>query len=180
MIYMFLANGFEEIEALATLDILRRAEIEVQTVSLDGSVVTGTHGIKVYADIPLCEVNKDILSGVILPGGMPGTTNLLNCDKVLDLVRFSYDSGFVTAAICAAPMIFGEMGLLQGEMATCYPGFEKHLKGAKLTDEYAVVSGNIITGKGAGAAFEFAFKIVEKIKGKDVVNLLKGSMQCIE
>ena len=178
MIYMFLANGFEEIEALATLDILRRAQIEVQTVSVQGNIVTGSHGISVEADINLLEVDKNAFKGVILPGGMPGTTNLQNSSEVLELVRYSYEKGFLTAAICAAPMVLGELGLLNGKTATCYPGFEKHLKGATISAEPAVSCDNIITGKGAGAVFDFAFKIVEKIKGEDIVNELKRSMQC--
>lgn len=180
MIYMFLADGFEEIEALATLDILRRAQIEIKTVSIKSTnIVSGSHGISVAADITIDDVDENTLSGVILPGGMPGTTNLLNSDKVLQLVKLSFDKGLLTAAICAAPMILGKMGLLEGKTATCYPGFEEHLKGAEISDDFAVVSQNIITAKGAGAAFEFAFKIIEFIKGEETVETLKRSMQCI-
>ena len=180
MIYMFLADGFEEIEALATLDILRRADIQIKTVSVNGGSVCGAHNITVNADISLDDVDKSLLSGVILPGGMPGTTNLLKSKKVLDLVEYSYNSGFITCAICAAPMILGELGILDGRNATCYPGFEKYLKGAVVTQDLVAVSQNIITARGAGATFLFGFKIVEMIKGEDVALSLKGSMQCNE
>ncbi len=162
MIYVFLAEGFEEIEALTPVDLLRRAGKEVVTVGVGGSVVKGSHGIGVVCDTEIENVQAtDELEGVILPGGMPGTTNLNNSEKVKQLTEFCYNSGLPVAAICAAPMILGEMGILQGRNAVCYPGFEKHLLGAKVQTVAVCTDGNVITACGAGAATKFALKLVE-------------------
>ncbi|MBO5873210.1 MAG: DJ-1/PfpI family protein [Clostridia bacterium] len=179
MIYVFLADGFEEAEALVTVDILRRAEIDVATVGVGKSLIEGTHGITVTADITTGEFSPDDMTGVILPGGMPGTTNLEADKIVLSAVKHAYSNNLPVAAICAAPSILGHLGLLKGEKATCYPGFENDLIGAKYVNASAVTSGNIITAKGAGAVFEFGFSIIDYIKGnKEVSKNLRETMQC--
>lgn len=179
MIYVFLADGFEEAEALVTVDILRRAEIDVTTVGVGKSIIEGTHGIKVIADTTTAEFSPHDMMGVILPGGMPGTTNLEADQTVLSAVKYAYNNNLLVAAICAAPSILGHLGLLKGEKATCYPGFENDLLGSEYVNALAVTSGNIITAKGAGAVFEFGFSITDYVKGnKEVSKNLRETMQC--
>ncbi len=162
MFYLFLADGFEEIEALATVDILRRADVPVLTVGVTGNTVEGAHGIRVEADILLESVEPDKMQGMILPGGIPGTPNLENSDGVSKLIDFAVENDLWLAAICAAPSILGKKGLLAGKKATCYPGFEQYLTGA-ITGGRVCVDGHIITGQGAGATLEFAYTILEAI-----------------
>lgn len=179
MIYVFLADGFEEAEALVTVDILRRAEIEVTTVGVGKSLIVGTHGITVTADITTSEFSLNDVTGVILPGGMPGTINLENDKIVLSAIKHAYNNNLLVAAICAAPSILGHLGLLKGENATCYPGFEEDLIGAKYVNAPAVTSRNIITAKGAGAVFEFGFSITDYVKGnQEISKNLRETMQC--
>lgn len=177
MIYMLLADGFEETEMIAPLDILRRAGISVRTVGISGRTVTGSHGVPITADILPEDVTLADAEGVILPGGMPGTTNLQASSFVADLVNHCAGAGKLTAAICAAPMILGEMGLLEGKDATCFPGFEEHLKGAKVTAAPVAVSGNLITGKGAGAAWLFGAALVNFLRGDDSGDRILAQMQ---
>lgn len=165
MVYVFLANGFEEIEALGTVDILRRSELEVKTVSINETLeVEGTHGIKVIADILTDEVCEDDVEAVVLPGGMPGADNLENCRFVTDLVTKAASEGKIIAAICAAPKIPGVLGLLTGLKATCYPGFEGKLFSAKISHKRVVCDKNFITAKGAGVTDEFAVEIASALK----------------
>ena len=171
MFYLFLADGFEEIEALATVDILRRAEIPVLTVGTNGKYVTGSHGICVEADIEIEAVELDKITGIILPGGMPGTKNLDDNKAVSSIIDFAYENDLWICAICAAPLILGKKGLLKGKKATCYPGFEKYLEGAILGQNVCVDS-NFITAQGPGAAFSFAYSIVEAL-GKNATDLKK-------
>lgn len=166
MIYMMLADGFEETEAIATLDVIRRSGAEIKTAGINGTLVCGTHSVKVNADIAVEDIDINTVDGIILPGGMPGTTNLMNNEYVNKILDICVQKGYLVAAICAAPMILGEKGLLDGKSAVCYPGFEKHLKGAVLSDKAVAVSGNIITGKGAGASLEFGAAIVDFVLGK--------------
>lgn len=161
MIYLFLADGFEEVEAIAPVDLLRRAEIPVQTVGVTGKEVTGAHGITVTADILPEEIQKDDIGGVILPGGMPGTLNLQKSSAVIDLLGYCAERGKLVAAICAAPMVPGEMGLLKGKKATCFPGFEENLEGAEIVDAPVCRDGSFITGRGAGVAWQFAAAIAD-------------------
>lgn len=156
MIYIFLADGFEEMEALAPVDVLRRAEIDVKTVGVSGEVAVGTHGIEVKCDILLKDVPLDDLDGIILPGGLPGTTNLEANQDVSKIIDYAAKNGKVIGAICAAPMILGHKGLLRGKNAVCFKGFEKELTGAHVLDRPAVRDGNIVTGWGAGGAMDFA------------------------
>ena len=177
MIYMFLANGFEETEAIGCLDVLRRAQIDVKTVGVGGKEITGSHGVSVMADICADEISLDGLDGVILPGGMPGTTNLQADERVINAVKACAERGKLIAAICAAPMILGELGILAGKMAVCYPGFEEHLKGA-MVDANALVAidGNVITGKGAGASMLFGARIADWFKagaGQEILDQMQ-------
>lgn len=165
MIYVFLADGFEECEALAPVDILRRGGLTVQTVGVGGKTVTGSHGIPVVCDITEDEAVTDGLRAIVLPGGMPGTLNLEKSNSVQRFIDFSAQNGLIIGAICAAPSILGHKGLLKGKKATCFPGFEKDLLGAEFSDAPTVADGNIITAFGAGAAFDFGFALLAEITG---------------
>ncbi len=163
---LFLANGFEEIEALATVDILRRAQITVHTVSItDDKNVTGAHSMTVVADKIYKELDFSAVDVLVLPGGMPGAKNLNEHEDLKKQVKAFADKGNNVAAICAAPMVLGGLRLLDGKKATCYPGFEPELIGAETTGENVVVADNIITGKGPAFVFDFALQIVESIAG---------------
>ncbi len=179
MVIMFLADGFEECEALCPLDMLRRAGLEIKTVSVMRSItVMGTHGICVSADMTLDEyaASSVIPDAVILPGGMPGALNLRNTPTVIDSVNKTFDSGKLVCAICAAPFIFGDLGILRGKNATCFPGFEDKLIGAKIKNEPVVTDGNIITARSMGAAYKFGFAIVSKLCGEEKAAQLAESM----
>lgn len=178
MVYCFLADGFEEVEAIAPVDMLRRAGIEVKTVGVTGDVVSSSHNIKVLPDIALADVVLDEkLEAVILPGGLPGATNLEESAEVLKAIDFACENGKYICAICAAPQILGHKGLLEGKEAIAYPGFEAELKGAKISDEYVVLDGNIITAKGAGVATEFGLKIVSVLAGEDTAEKIRKAIQ---
>ncbi|MGN1105796.1 MAG: DJ-1 family glyoxalase III, partial [Huintestinicola sp.] len=155
MIYVFLAQGFEETEAITPIDMLRRCGKEVITVGVTGKVVAGSHNIPVVCDITIDETVTEGLEMIVLPGGMPGTKNLAANARVAELIRYCFDRSILIGAICAAPSVLGEMGLLDGKKAVCYPGFEDALKGAEVLTVPAVRDGNIITARGAGAALEF-------------------------
>lgn len=176
---MFLADGFEETEALATLDVMRRAKIEVKTVGVTGDFVTGSHNITVKSDISIDEICYDCLDGVVLPGGMPGTVNLEKTEKVIDCVKFCYEKEKIVSAICAAPSIFGHLGMLNNRKATCFPGFETELKGADYTGKHTETDGKVVTAKGAGCAIEFGHAIVALAKSKDVADRVIEEMQCL-
>ncbi len=178
MFYLFLADGFEETEALATLDVMRRAKLNVQTVGVTGEYVTGSHGVTVKADIIPDAVSLDGIEGVVLPGGMPGTLNLEKSDCVKDCTRFCSENNKIVAAICAAPSILGHMGLLKGKKATCFPGFETQLDCAEYTAAHTTVDGNTVTGKGAGCAVEFGHAIVTLADSKQTADRVLGDMQC--
>lgn len=158
---VFLADGCEEIEALTVVDILRRAGIDVAMISISGEkLVKGAHGIDFYADIPAEFMDFDLLDGIVLPGGMPGTLNLGANKYVLQTIIDFNCKGKLVSAICAAPSVLGEAGLLNGKKATSYPGFEERLLGAEVCMEEVVFDGNIITSRGMGTAIPFALEIV--------------------
>ena len=167
MIYLFLANGFEEVEALAPLDLLRRAGCAVTTVGIGGETVLGAHGIPVVADLPDVMYRDAKPEMVILPGGMPGATHLDESKTVEAALRAAASSNAYLAAICAAPMVLGKRGYLEGKRATCYPGFEEHLHGATVTAERIVIDGNVITAAGMGVAVEFGLALVTALCGKE-------------
>ena len=182
MIYMFLAEGFEEIEAVAPLGILRRAGKQVETVAVatvgnSDNTVASARGVKLVADVNISEVelNADV-EMIILPGGMPGVKNLYASDKVKAAVNYCAENGIFIAAICAAPMILGRENLLNGKTATCYPGFEKDLAGANVSTDSVVVDGKIITAKSAGASLEFGFKLVEVLAGTESAEKIRKAM----
>lgn len=176
MMYIFLADGFEEVEALAPLDFLRRAGIDIKTVGISGKYCRGTHGITVQTDISAEEISLDgNLKGIILPGGMPGAENLDNSEVVQKSIDYCAENSLVLAAICAAPFILGKKGLLNGKNAVCYPGFEKNLQGANICSESVVTDGNIVTAKGAGVAWDFAAAITSLVLGKEKAQeILRG------
>lgn len=177
MFYLFLADGFEECEALVPLDILRRANIEVKTVGVCGNIIVGAHGISVNCDTITKDLKADNLEGIILPGGMPGTTNLEKDKIVQSFIDNCANNNLLICAICAAPSILGHKNLLNGKKATCFPGFENDLLGANIYNRPVVRDGNIITSYGAGAAFEFGFEILSAIKGKDFAENLQKQMK---
>ncbi|MBQ5311170.1 MAG: DJ-1/PfpI family protein [Oscillospiraceae bacterium] len=169
MIYVFLADGFEEVEAVTPIDLLRRAGLDVVTAAVsdrDDNTITGSHGIQCVCDIHIRDAVYDGLEGVILPGGKAGTANLTASDKVAEFVRFTDANGLVTAAICAAPSVIGGLGLLEGKRAVCYPGWEDKLTGAEICDIPAVTDGNTITARGAGASLEFSYELIRKFCGE--------------
>ena len=178
MIPVFLANGFEEIEALATVDILRRAGVEVVTVGIGGKTPVGAHGIPVCADVEEDALNIHTIDGVVLPGGMPGTTNLEASAVVQKAVAFAVENNLLVAAICAAPSILGHGGYLHGKETTCYPGFEQELTGAVVVDGGVVLDGNIITASGAGVAVDFALELVRYLVSTEAADTIRGGIQC--
>ena len=176
-IAVHLAEGFEEIEAISIIDVLRRAEFNVTIVSITENLeVTGSHGIKVFADELFSNVDYENMDLIVLPGGMPGAANLNEHLGLREQILNFNESKKFLAAICAAPMVFGNLGILNNKKATCFPGFENQLHGAIATGENIEVSENIITGKGAGAAIDFALKIVEILKGKKFSDELSKKM----
>ena len=177
MVYLFLANGFEEIEALCVLDFLRRAKVEVTTVGVSGRVANGAHSIPVVCDIT--EEELDINSEfdmIILPGGMPGSTNLDGSLVVDKMIKRAVEEDKYICAICAAPFILGKRNILSGKKATCYPGFESQLKGAQIVDAGVVRDGKIITGRAMGSAHDFGLEIVEALCGHQVREDLKKAV----
>lgn len=175
MTYIFLAPGFEEIEALCPLDLLRRAEIPVKTVGIGGKNVTGSHGITVEADLDEGEFSDSSPDMIVLPGGMPGTLNLQASDTVINAIGRANDSGAFIAAICAAPMILGRLGLLRRKKAVCYPGFEEYLPESTILNVPAVRDGNFITGAGMGAALDFGLLLVSALRDEKTANELRRS-----
>ena len=175
--YVFLATGFEEIEAIGTIDVLKRAGIPTVTVSIMGEkAVTGAHNLTIQADCLLEEVSLIKASALILPGGMPGAANLNDCEALKEALLQQYRENRIVAAICAAPMVLGGLGLLKGRKSTCYPGFEERLIGAEVTGAGVAVDGNVITGKGPGFAFEFGLALVTAIKNDAVAEEVAAGM----
>lgn len=179
MFYMFFADGFEEVEAIAALDVIRRAGIEIFSVGVGSEKIAGAHGIAVICDKTDDEISlSDSLEGIILPGGMPGTTNLLESETVNKFIDYSVEKNLLICAICAAPMILGRKGILNGKKAVCFPGFENELSGADISDEYVCVDGKIITSKGMGSAVKFGLAIVGEVIDKETASKLEATLQC--
>ncbi|MBQ8510858.1 MAG: DJ-1/PfpI family protein [Clostridia bacterium] len=183
MVYMFLAEGFEEIEALCPLDLLRRAGVSVMTVGVGGKVIRGSHGIETIADITTAEaerlLEKNPAEMVILPGGMPGTLNLQADPTVNRFIDEAVAKDAYLAAICAAPLILGERGLLDGREAICFPGFEDKLTGAKISSKKVVRDGKIITGKGMGVALDFGLALVAALVSEEKAAELRAQVQAV-
>lgn len=177
MVYVHLADGFEEIEALTVIDLLRRADIPVKSVSIEELLVKGAHDIFVQADMLIDQVDYNDCQMIVLPGGMPGSENLENCKVLSDAIDSFDNSKKYIAAICAAPMILGHKGLLNGKKAVIYDGLEKELGvGVISSSERAVIDGHIITGRGPGCAIEFALKIITVLKGENVADMIKSEL----
>lgn len=176
-IILFLADGFEEIEALTVVDVLRRASICCDTVSISENLeVNGAHNIKVIADMKIKDIISNKYDGVILPGGMPGTTNLQNSKYVLDTLKKYNEEGKLIGAICAAPIVLASAGIANGKNVTSYPGFEDALKESFYKQDIVVRDGNIITSRGAGTAFDFAIAIMNYLGYEEQGKELKSSM----
>lgn len=170
MVYVFLADGFEEVEGLTVVDILRRAGAEVRTVSIMGRKnVISSHQVEIMADLLFEELSEDA-EMLVLPGGIPGTPNLKAHAGLDALIRKSVEQGIYLAAICAAPTVYGSKGLLKGRKATCYPGMEGELLGAEVSYEKVVTDGTFITSRGLGTAIDFGLKLAEILKGKSVAD----------
>ncbi len=176
--YVFFANGFEDIEALATVDILRRGGVDVTTVSITCDIcVTTAHNVILQADALFENICYDDADMLILPGGAaPGAFSLNEHTELKNLLSEHNRRGTKLAAICAAPMVLGGIGVLRGKKATCYPGFEKYLDGTTYTEELVTVDGNITTGRGPGASFEFAYTLLAQLIGADAVQGLRDGM----
>lgn len=180
MVYVHFAKGFEEIEAVTVMDVLRRGGIETESVSITGDkTVRGAHGVSVYADLLFEEADYGGCEMIVLPGGMPGTKNLLAHDGLISEITSFAENRKYLAAICAAPLILGKLNLLIGRKATIYPGMEEDLAGAKACGDIVVKDGNIITSRGPGTAIEFSLAIVDTLKGKDEAIRLRKALVAI-
>lgn len=176
-IAVFFAKGMEEIEALTVVDLARREGIETWMVSIDNEeYVTGSHGITVKMDKGIREIDVDSLEMIVLPGGMPGTLHLKSCELLREKILDFHHKEKYLAAICAAPTVFGSLGILEGRKACCYPGMEEELKGAVVTEEKTVKDGHVITSRGMGTAIDFGLMIISCLKSKEDAERLKSSI----
>ena len=174
MVYMLLGTGFEETEAVAPLDLLRRAGVQVLTVGVNGKHIAGSHGIVVEADITIGEMDLTNMEMIIIPGGLGGVASLRASEAALAALRFGWENGKYVAAICAGPTILADLGITDGLRATCYPGHEKYMGSAKMQENAAVVTdGKLITGTSAGCAIPFGIALVEALKGKEAAETVK-------
>ncbi|MEE0946747.1 MAG: DJ-1 family glyoxalase III [Acutalibacteraceae bacterium] len=180
MVYVFLADGFEEMEAVAPIDILRRMEIPVTTVGVTGKTVTGSHGISITADKQIGECDFDDIEAVVLPGGMPGTTNLGENKQLCSLIKNCCEKGILISALCAAPSVLGKLDVLNGREFTCYPSFEQGIDGVYKNQPVVVSEGcpTVITAWGPGAAYRFGFTLAEKLTGRSTHKLEDSMMMC--
>lgn len=176
-VYVYLADGFEEIEAVTIVDTLRRAEVDVETVSImEGREVQGAHGIPVRADLSFVEADYQNCGMIVLPGGMGGTLRLKDHAGLSEEIRIFFAEEKWLTAICAAPMVYGALGLLKDRRATCYPGLEKHLIGAHFIANRVVIDGKFVTSQGPGTALDFAFSLVEILCGPEKTEALRLEM----
>ena len=167
MVYMLLGTGFEETEAIAPLDLLRRAGVETQTVGLNGKVIYGSHGIGVEADIEISQMDLTKLEMIILPGGLGGVASIRSCKAAMEAVRFAHENDKYTAAICAGPTVLADLGIPNGKNATCYPGCEGQMGSANMVEAAAVTDGKLITGTSAGCAVSFGLALIAVLKGQE-------------
>lgn len=176
-VYEFLATGFEDIEALIPLDIMRRAGVDFKTVSITGDLyVESAHGVSIKADMLIEDADLNDADLIMLPGGLPGATNLNAHNGVKKAIIEQNARGKMIGAICAAPMVLGGIGLLQGRRATCYPGFEKYLEGAEYTHELCTVDGNITTGEGPAAALPYAYTLLAALTDRQTADQVAEGM----
>ena len=178
MVYLFLADGFEIIEALAPIDMLRRAGINVKTVGVTGNIVTSSCNVAVTADVNIADIEYKDVDAIILPGGALGVENLEKNSTVQNFIDKAVSDNTLICAICAAPSILGNKGLLGGIEATAFPSFMQYLDGAVFSDEFVVQDGNYITARGAGVSVEFGLKIVEALIDKETADNIKNTIQC--
>lgn len=177
MVYIFLAEGFEEIEALTQIDYLRRAGIDIISVGVTGKTVKGAHAIEVAADITIDDlILTDDTEMVILPGGIPGVPNLEACEKVLDAIEYAFKNGKYIAAICAAPTLLARYGYLEGKNAVCYPAMKDEMCGANYQKTSVVKDGKIITAEAAGASEQFSFELIKALKGENAALKVRESI----
>lgn len=168
MVYIFLGDGFEEMEGLSACDIMRRGGVEVKTLSVSGQPVMGSRGIPVMADMPVTEASREQVDMVVLPGGWGGVQAIEACDAAMELIQWAWEQGKYVAAICAGPTALAKLHITDGKKATCYPGLENMMGTAQMQPGAAVVQdGNLITGEAPGAAYAFALKLVEVLKGSE-------------
>lgn len=178
MVYVFLADGFEIIEALSPVDMLRRAKIETKLVGVTGEIVTSSCSVAVKTDMSVDEFDFYDVEAVVLPGGMPGTLNLENNSSVQQIIANASNTNAYICAICAAPSILGHKGYLNEKEATCFPGFENALEGATLSDKYVVCDGKFITARGAGVSVDFGLEIVKQLRSKELSDEIRSQIQC--
>lgn len=172
MIYMLLGTGFEETEAIAPLDLLRRAGIQTATVGLNGKIIKGSHGIGVEADLEIGELDLTAMEGIILPGGLGGVASIKACAPAMDAVRFAWENDKYVAAICAGPTILAQLGITDGKNATCYPGCEEQMGSANMLTQAAVTDGKVITGTSAGCAIAFGLALIAALKGQEAADAI--------
>ena len=173
MVYVLLGTGFEEVEAIAPVDLLRRAGISVLTVGVDGKTVTGGHGISVEADITLEQLDLTDLEMIVLPGGLGGVATARSSQAALDALTFAYENNKYVAAICAGPTVLAELGIIGSRNATCYPGCESGMAEAAIRETACVTDGKLITGASAGCAIPFGLALIEALKGKEEANRIE-------
>ena len=168
MVYVLLGTGFEETEAIAPIDLMRRAGICVLTVGLNGKIVYGGHGIGVEADIAIDELDLTDMEMVVLPGGLGGVSSIRSCQKAMDAIRFAHENGKFTAAICAGPTVLADLGITDGKNAVCYPGCETSMGSASICETAAEQDGMLITGASAGCAVKFGLALIRALKGPEI------------
>ena len=176
MVYILLGTGFEEVEAITPCDILRRGGVEVSLVGVNGSVVTGGHGIAVGCDLTIDAMQLDEAEMIVVPGGLGGVASVGSCKAATDALEKMWQDGKYVCAICAAPTLLAKLGITAGKTVTCYPGCEKEMGDCVTTGKQAVRDGNLICGQAAGAAAEFGFLLLETLKGKEVADTVRKGM----
>lgn len=178
MVYLFLADGFEIIEALAPVDMLRRAKLDVKIVGVTGRTVTSSCGVEVVADITIDEFEYSNVDAIILPGGSDGVANLEKDNRIQEIIDKAVEDNIYICAICAAPSILGNKGLLKNVESTAFPSFMKYLDGAVLSDKYVVIDGKYITARGAGVSVDFGLEIVKALTDEETAENIRKTIQC--
>ena len=173
MVYMLLGTGFEETEAVAPLDLLRRAGVNVATVGINGKTVYGSHGIGIEADLELGQMDLTNLEMIILPGGLGGVASIKASGAALDAVRFAWENGRYVAAICAGPTVLAQLGITDGKKVTCFPGCAEQMGNAVLLTQAAVTDGTVITGTSAGCAIPFGLALIAALKGQEAADAIE-------
>ena len=176
MVYILLGTGFEETEAIAPLDLLRRAGIEVLTVGLNGKTIYGSHNIGIEADITIDQLDLTNMDMIVLPGGLGGVASIRGCQAAMDAVRFAYENDLFVAAICAGPTILSDLGITDGKNAVCYPGCEAQMGTANIQNTAATCDGNVITGTSAGCAISFGLELIRALKGDEMAATIKNQI----